>query len=326
MAILLGILKWIGIILLAILVLILLIIIFVLASRLKYDVKGSYYGEQPNGEIKVSYLCSLLRVRAAVTDWVLDLKVRVFGIPVVKKQQRLRGEEAPSEEAEIPAISAAAAEPEAAPFLSAPAPESVPVTPPEKPAAAASAPEVHSSAPVQEKPKPEKKKAKKPAPAPEPVPAPEPEPEPAEEAGEKKDLWDKVSDLIDKKDEAYDILDDDDNRELIALILRQIGKIIKHVLPRSYSANVRFGMEDPAKTGQILAIASALYPVYAGNARVQADFEQKVLEGDADVKGGLRLGYILFALLRILFNKKARWWIKKLLKKDKKKDEAAQAA
>ncbi len=380
MGILLTILKWIGIILLAVIGLVLLILLLVLFCRLSYEVSGSYRENTPEGQVKVRYLLSLVRVSALFENGALDLSARVFGKKVFSQHKQLSGsggeadeadraegreaagtagsEEAGTagrREAEIAggeeagtagreaSVTADRAADDAAAGASGEAGSGVTGA-----SAAAdrtfAAEETHGSDPAKAR-----KKTKGPEPYDEGYEAAfaqieedrkkEEERIRKEEERRRKDeerrerygdaedadgplirVWDRASDLIDKKDEILDLLDDDENRGAAALILRQIGKILKDILPKRYTANVRYGFEDPAQTGRVLAIASALYPVYAGNAHVEADFEQKVIEGDADIRGGLRLGVLLGHVLRLLGNKRIRSWIGMAMKKKKTAD------
>ncbi len=372
MGILLTILKWIGIILLAVIGLVLLILLLVLFSRLSYEVSGSYRENTPEGQVKVRYLLSLVRVSALFENGALDLSARVFGKKVFSQHKQLSGSGGEADEADRAegpeaagtagsegagtagseaadtagreaSVTADRAADDAAAGASGEAGSGVTGA-----SAAAdrtfAAEETHGSDPAKAR-----KKTKGPEPYDEGYEAAfaqieedrkkEEERIRKEEERRRKDeerrerygdaedadgplirVWDRASDLIDKKDEILDLLDDDENRGAAALILRQIGKILKDILPKRYTANVRYGFEDPAQTGRVLAIASALYPVYAGNAHVEADFEQKVIEGDADIRGGLRLGVLLGHVLRLLGNKRIRSWIGMVMKKKKTAD------
>lgn len=327
MGVVLTILKWIGILILVLILLILLLILTVLIARIKYHVKGSYREETPDGDVAVSFLP--VKVRAGYHGGALSWRASVFGKTVAKSSAEPEEKEEEKKE-KRPAEAPAAVKEEG-----------------NRPG--------DKAEPDGEK-RPEKESEKKPENAPKP---PEPEvitteqesafspelplPEEGPEA-EKKSLTDRlnelaeklaeflngledkldraddrISDLDDKKDRILEELDDERNREMLRLIFRQIGKMLRHILPQKYKANVRFGMEDPAKTGQILGIVSMFYPVFAGNADIQPDFEKKILEGDADIRGRIRLGSLLCMAFRILLNKRVRYWIKFALNMKKNK-------
>ena len=67
-----------------------------------------------------------------------------------------------------------------------------------------------------------------------------------------------------------------------------------------------FGFEDPCITGQVLAGLSILYPFVGGHIHLMPDFENQIFEGEAFVKGKIRLVYILATAIRLLVNKSVR--------------------
>ncbi|MGI6055435.1 MAG: DUF2953 domain-containing protein [Bilifractor sp.] len=90
------------------------------------------------------------------------------------------------------------------------------------------------------------------------------------------------------------------------MALKQIGALIHHILPRRIDGYVEFGTDDPALTGQILGIFAIFYPKIPGSLQIRTDFQQKVLEGDADLRGHIILIVPLVRILRIVTNKEFR--------------------
>ncbi len=74
-------------------------------------------------------------------------------------------------------------------------------------------------------------------------------------------------------------------------------------------------MDDPAATGEILAVWGMLYPVIGGYVDVAGDFERKRLEGHLLLKGKIRFFTFLRVAVKIYFNKDIRK-LYKLLKKE----------
>ena len=107
-----------------------------------------------------------------------------------------------------------------------------------------------------------------------------------------------------------ELLTGEEYGETVAKVIKYAKKIINHIKPRRFKAHVTFGMEDPSVTGKILGGAALLYPVYEDNVVLDPDFEHKVLKGDVDLKGRVRLNVIAFAALRLLLDKKFRRLIK----------------
>ena len=106
-----------------------------------------------------------------------------------------------------------------------------------------------------------------------------------------------------------DFLEDDRTQEAVALALREVGGILKGLLPKKVKGYVRFGHDDPAKTGQQLAYLAAAYPLYGRNLDIYPDFEQKALEGDVELKGRVFLATIVWAGLKLILNKNIKYVI-----------------
>lgn len=83
-------------------------------------------------------------------------------------------------------------------------------------------------------------------------------------------------------------------------------KIIRHIIPKKLKGSLKFGLEDPATTGQILAVYCALYPVTPKDLTITPVFEEPVMECDIDIKGRVILIVLAINGLKIFFNKKVK--------------------
>ncbi|MDO4324459.1 MAG: DUF2953 domain-containing protein [bacterium] len=106
-----------------------------------------------------------------------------------------------------------------------------------------------------------------------------------------------------------------DNQATFRLILRQGKRILKHCLPRKINGAVTMGFEDPALTGNVLAVVAVLYPVYKNQLQVTPVFGENVLEGEFSCRGHIRFGTLLVLALRLLFDRNLRNLIKKFLRR-----------
>lgn len=106
---------------------------------------------------------------------------------------------------------------------------------------------------------------------------------------------------------------DTENQNTLRLLWRQILKLLKHVLPRKIKGRVRFGFDDPATTGQILTYISPFYGMYARTLSIEPVFEEKALEGELHIKGHIRVGTLLWIVIRVILNKNFRTLVKKFL-------------
>lgn len=114
-----------------------------------------------------------------------------------------------------------------------------------------------------------------------------------------------------------DFLGNAENQKTFRLIWRQILKLIKHILPKKMNGRVKFGFDDPATTGQILTYISPFYGVYAKSVAVEPVFDEKIMEGDLHIKGRIRVGTLIWIVVRVILNKNFRVLLKKLLKRGK---------
>ncbi len=352
MAILLTILKVIGIILLVILGIVLLLICLVLFVPVRYRIRGRFDDEEKRGTATVSWLLHAISVTAgygAGEGVIKDL--RVFGIPVLKLKEKLSGrknkqykkdtgdppEKDPAEEHD-----AAAAEEET------PAEESGPASPPEEApegegsaggeAAAEEQPGSGTGLPEEE---PEADEAVPEGPPPPRVP-------PAERANALiRKIWeaafsvfiqvitsiwqipgkivevltgvfDKITGILGTVSLWRNFLEDEHTAALLDLVLADLGKILGSLLPRKMKGEIHFGLGDPFRTGEALAALSALYPIYGGRLVIDPDFEEKRFSGYLDGRGRLFLFRIVWIAAALWFNKNTKFVLKryKKLKED----------
>lgn len=95
----------------------------------------------------------------------------------------------------------------------------------------------------------------------------------------------------------------------------ELAAILKSLRPQKFEAKLIVGMDDPATTGEILAVCGMLYPILGGHVDVTGDFERKRIEGSVFIKGKIRVWTFLRAAVRIYFNKDIKRLLR-LLKKE----------
>ena len=89
-------------------------------------------------------------------------------------------------------------------------------------------------------------------------------------------------------------------------------KLIRHVLPRKIRGSITFGCEDPALTGQILGAVAIAYPLYGKGVAVYPRFEEKILEGQLQMKGRIVVACLLCQAWKIYRNPDVRKTLKKI--------------
>lgn len=117
--------------------------------------------------------------------------------------------------------------------------------------------------------------------------------------------------ICDKIKKVKKLLKSEQMRQTEAWMWKEIKALIFHIKPRKLQGNLRFGMEDPCLTGEILAVAGVFYPLYGEYLTIEPFFEKEILEGEVSFRG--RIYGIYFALLawRIFQNRDFRFIIKK---------------
>lgn len=319
---LLFILKLIGWIILGVLGIILGILLFVLFSAVRYRIDGKKE-EKLEGEIRIAWLFGIL---SAVTAWQdgLHIKIKIFGKTVGKKNRRPKTEtktypETVSEERDELEEKQKALEK----LLD----EKERIEPKKTKAEKKKPLKDKSEKQKSEKQKSEKQKSEK----------------------QKINLREKLAAIIQKLwcsfeklcgklkqiQEKWNALQDKwnwvqekrifimeyiqkpENQKSTRLILRQIKKIFRHVLPRKGSSSITFGREDPYTMGKIVSYASAVYPFTHNLLTFHPVFGENILEGEVHLRGRIRLGVILGHILRLLFDKNIRRQLFGLLRKRK---------
>lgn len=130
-------------------------------------------------------------------------------------------------------------------------------------------------------------------------------------------IREKKEQLSQKIDQIMSILKDQENQKTFKLVMRQIGRLFKHILPQRIRGRLKFGFDDPYTTGQILTYISPFYGVYAKTLILEPVFDEKEMEGELHIKGRIRLGSLLWIVIRILLDKNFRRLLKGLLAKKK---------
>lgn len=119
-------------------------------------------------------------------------------------------------------------------------------------------------------------------------------------------ICDKIKSFWETKEKVTSFLTDDVHVEAFKIVKTEIGVLARHLRPRRIRGFVRFGFDDPYRTGQVLAGLSILYPFYGEHVEIYPDFEQKILMGDLYIKGHIRMVHLATLLWRLFFNRYVR--------------------
>lgn len=294
LGIFLGILKWLGILLLVLLGLVLTVLLAVLFVPIRYEAEGSFRGELlAKGQI--SWLWRLFSIQA-VYDGDTEVSLRIFGVKLGRKKET--AERTEKTETPDPVVTGSGKSPE----------EEVPLYE-SRPKAEAPASEKHQGTEegIKEKvPAAGTKNAKN---------------------GQKKKrvrqslfqkikvtfqrICGKLKTAEERGQKLMEFLEKEENKNTFRLLKRQVIRFFKHVLPGKVSGTVRFGFEDPYTTGRILTYISPFYGWYGRTIQVIPVFDEQVLDGELSLKGRIRIATLLFIGFQVWRDKNFRTLLKR---------------
>lgn len=106
-------------------------------------------------------------------------------------------------------------------------------------------------------------------------------------------------------------LHNDDYKQLAKFIKRQVIELFKIIKPRKGRLYVRFGFDDIETTGKAAMYLAVLYGIIGADIEIIPDFNEKIFEGEAYIKGSIRLIGVAVIALRCFFNTEFRRYILK---------------
>lgn len=113
----------------------------------------------------------------------------------------------------------------------------------------------------------------------------------------------KKDEILNQLNEVKSLIKGEPFKRAFRDVKKYLLKLLKHVRPRKFQGTIRFGLEDPASTGQILGVVGMLIPLYRDHLVVAPDFEQKIFEGQLHAKGRMQVGFFLTLVARIIMNR-----------------------
>lgn len=117
---------------------------------------------------------------------------------------------------------------------------------------------------------------------------------------------DKIRSVSDTIEYYREVVEGEPFKRSFALCKDELLTVVRSLRPRKFEVSLIIGMDDPASTGEILAVCGILYPVIGGHVDIRGDFERKRLEGEVLIVGRLRMVTFLRTAVRIYFNKDIR--------------------
>ena len=131
------------------------------------------------------------------------------------------------------------------------------------------------------------------------------------------DSFEKLQKLMEKAEWWKDFITDERTGFAISCVLGQLGKIIKHILPKKFWGHITYGFEDPSITGRILALAGMTLPLHKNAVEIDPRFDEEfILDADVGLKGRLYGIRLAASAVMILINKDVWFVIKTLMHRE----------
>ncbi len=123
-------------------------------------------------------------------------------------------------------------------------------------------------------------------------------------ADDKKEF--KSDSVYDKIKRYIEIIKSEDFKESFSLVKKQLCRLLKAVLPRKWEINASLGFEDPSLTGYVCALSGAMYMWFRKHIHIVGDFDNEEISADAYFKGRIYIVVLVYVFIRVWFNKKIR--------------------
>ena len=127
-------------------------------------------------------------------------------------------------------------------------------------------------------------------------------------------ICDKIDLASEMKDKISNFISYETHQEAYDKLKIELKKLWRAVKPTKIKGRMKVGFENPMTTGLVVAGASLLRPYTNGNAQIEADFDDQVLEGELQIKGKLRLGSLVWFALRMYINRSVQVTIRNAIK------------
>lgn len=107
-------------------------------------------------------------------------------------------------------------------------------------------------------------------------------------------------------------------QELISAVWVKLQVFLLHIRPRKLSGNLKFGLSNPADTGQILGVIAMVPLFYQTELQIEPDFEAEdnYIQGQVYVKGHICCIHLVILIIRLLRDEKIRTLIRTIREKN----------
>ncbi len=106
----------------------------------------------------------------------------------------------------------------------------------------------------------------------------------------------------------------EEKKRLISACVTFLKRVLRHVMPEDFVAEGELGMEDPALTGYLIGAVAVLKGAVFHSIYIKANFHEQVLRGKVIMRGKIRLVSLFYAAVRLALERPVRKIIRIYLK------------
>lgn len=124
--------------------------------------------------------------------------------------------------------------------------------------------------------------------------------------------------ILDKVKTALAVIHYLREQELISAVWVKLQVFLLHIRPRKLSGHLKFGLSNPADTGQILGVIAMVPLFYQTELQIEPDFEAEdnYVQGQVYVKGHICCIHLVILIIRLLRDEKIRTLIRTIREKN----------
>lgn len=294
------------------------LLLLVLWMPVRYSFQMDKKAEGPlEGQVKVTWFCSLFRMKASYIDKRFDYHIRIFGNQISgnqkefldrkkrkeeRKEEKRRKKEQASirEEAALPKQEDSSQRERKDPVIDKACGQEEDEKPVENKASGQEENEKSDENKAcaegeNEKPAGQRKKERK-------------KKKSRKNYGET--LRGKYASLRENADKLKNVYASCGGQELKEFFWKSIVQLARHVLPRRWKGYLHFGFDDPAVTGILTGFVAMVYPFGQTSFSLEPDFQQACFDAACQGRGRIHPGFFLWMAGRAVCNKNVRRLLK----------------
>lgn len=129
-------------------------------------------------------------------------------------------------------------------------------------------------------------------------------------------ICDTLRNINETKDYYVALFQEEETKAVLKRNKVRVFKLLKKLKPKYLNADLYVGTGSPDTTGYILALYGMFYGVFGDTISITPDFEQTVLDGTFQAKGGVRVWTLLYAGIQFYMDEELKTFIGKLKRED----------